>query len=81
MLVLALTRPTWLLKSPVPWLARQYVQIAVIEISACSHRSDTPVDQTDAPYIPINDSVVENAPRPVAMRRTGYFHLGSDRDG
>jgi transposase len=31
--------------------------------------------------MPIDDSVVENAPRPVAMGRTSYLHLGSDRGG
>jgi hypothetical protein len=29
--------------------------------------------------MPINDSRVENAPWPVAMARTSYFHLGSNR--
>jgi hypothetical protein len=31
--------------------------------------------------MPIDDSVVENAPRPVAMGRTSDLHLGSDRGG
>ena len=31
--------------------------------------------------MPIDDGVVENAPRPVAMGRTSYLHLGSDRGG
>jgi hypothetical protein len=39
------------------------------------------VDQIDAPYMPINESLVENAPRPVSMCQTSYLHLGSDRGG
>ena len=31
--------------------------------------------------MPIDDGVVENAPRPVAMGRTSHLHLGSDRGG
>ena len=31
--------------------------------------------------MPIDDRVVENAPRPVAMGRTSYLHPGSDRGG
>ena len=42
---------------------------------------DASVDPTDAPYMPIDDRVVENAPRPVAMGRTSSLHLGSDRAG
>jgi hypothetical protein len=39
------------------------------------------VDPIDAPYMPIDDSEVENAPRPIAMGRTSYLHLGSERGG
>jgi hypothetical protein len=31
--------------------------------------------------MPIDDSVVENAPRPVAMGRMSSLHLGSNRGG
>jgi transposase len=48
----------------------------------CARRSDdTAVDQTDAPYVPIDDSAVENALRPAAVGRKSYLHLGSERGG
>jgi hypothetical protein len=31
--------------------------------------------------MPIDSSLVEDAPRPVVMGRTSCFHLGSDRGG
>ena len=43
--------------------------------------SDASVDPTDAPYMPIVDSAVEDALRPVAVGRKNYLHLGSDRRG
>ena len=43
--------------------------------------ADASVDPTDAPYMPIDDRVAENAPRPVAMGRTTSLHLRSDRGG
>jgi transposase len=41
----------------------------------------TSVDQTDAPYLPIDNSAVENAPRAVAVGRKYCLHLRSDRGG
>jgi hypothetical protein len=38
------------------------------------------VGQTDATYTPIADGAVENAPRPNAVGRKNYVHLGNVPD-
>jgi hypothetical protein len=37
------------------------------------------VDPTDAPYMPIDDSAVENALSSIALGRKNCLHPGSDR--
>jgi hypothetical protein len=39
------------------------------------------VDQIEAPYMPIDDSAVENALRPVSVGWKYCLHQGSDRGG
>jgi transposase len=35
----------------------------------------------EAPYLAIDNNAVENAPRPVAVGRRKWLHLGSDKGG
>jgi hypothetical protein len=43
--------------------------------------SGASVDPTEAPYVPINDSAVEDALRPVVVARKHCLHPGSERGG
>jgi hypothetical protein len=43
--------------------------------------ADASVDQTEAPYMPIDNSMLEDALRPVAMGRTRYLHPEIGRGG
>src|SRR5437764_11460095 len=64
-------------------LSLQQAEIMILDLRSATSKPTEPlvtsVDPTDAPYMPIDDSAGENAPRPVVLGLTSDLHLGSDR--